>query len=341
MTQLRPSRSLPALLAASSVALGSACTDLGARPLAAARYRIVDLGEVSAMALNDSGMVAGAESVGFGWRAVVTDGRTPRAVGPAGAKESHGYGINDRGEVVGTWTSARDNIRAFAWRGGRVTDLGTFPEAWSGWANAVNERGTIVGGGVEKGGDYAWVWENGRMRHLEGFFPRGGGRADRLNDAGWMVGAATLAAGGKSHAALWKGAGRPLDLGTLGGSESYASGINSAGAVVGWARAADGVQHAFVWRNGRMTDLTPRGLAAEAKGINDAGAVVGWASKGEGQARAVIWEGGQIRYLDEMLPLFSGWRRLSEAKAVNNRGQIIGSGYVGREPHDFLLTPVR
>ncbi len=45
------------------------------------------------------------------------------------------------------------------------------------------------------------------------------------------------------------------DLGTLGGSYSYAYGINDSGQVVGGAATASGAQHAFLYSGGSMTDL--------------------------------------------------------------------------------------
>ena len=47
-----------------------------------------------------------------------------------------------------------------------------------------------------------------------------------------------------------------LDLGTLGGSLSIAFGLNDRGQVEGFStRLGDGSVHAFVWRDGIMTDL--------------------------------------------------------------------------------------
>ena len=75
--------------------------------------------------------------------------------------------------------------------------------------------------------------------------------------------------------------GNATDLGTLGGSESYAWGINDAGQVVGYSTTAAGPEHAFITgRNGvGMTDLNslvtvPGGAALTgAEGINNHGQV--------------------------------------------------------------------
>src|SRR6476646_4562019 len=45
-------------------------------------------------------------------------------------------------------------------------------------------------------------------------------------------------------------AGSTLNLGTLGGADSAASGINDAGQVVGRSKTTAGVTHAFVWTLG-------------------------------------------------------------------------------------------
>jgi len=48
------------------------------------------------------------------------------------------------------------------------------------------------------------------------------------------------------------------DIGTLGGARSFAYGINDSGQVVGSSSIrGDALQHAFVYSNGKMTDLSP------------------------------------------------------------------------------------
>jgi probable HAF family extracellular repeat protein len=67
------------------------------------------------------------------------------------------------------------------------------------------------------------------------------------------------------------------DLGTLGGSSSYAYGINNRGEVVGYI-FAPGSTHAFLYSARTMTDLgTLNGYATYAQSINDAGQIVGYA----------------------------------------------------------------
>ncbi|MDQ2799635.1 MAG: PEP-CTERM sorting domain-containing protein, partial [Armatimonadota bacterium] len=57
--------------------------------------------------------------------------------------------------------------------------------------------------------------------------------------------------------------------------------INASGEIVGLCRRQGGIPHAFLWRNGHMTDLNRAGLSAsgwtltEAVGINASGQIVG------------------------------------------------------------------
>jgi probable HAF family extracellular repeat protein len=73
------------------------------------------------------------------------------------------------------------------------------------------------------------------------------------------VGADGLARGvaaGERHAFLWTTETGMRDLGTLGGEESRAFGVNSLGAVVGQGDAAGGEPHAFLWTaDAGMVDL--------------------------------------------------------------------------------------
>jgi probable HAF family extracellular repeat protein len=131
----------------------------------------------------------------------------------------------------------------------------------------------------------AVLWHRGTpiLLTLGGSISRPGG----LNAAGDAVGDASLPAPppytGAVHAFLWQN-GTMTDLGTLGGPESSAMGINSQGQVVGFAATADEAIHAVLWDHGTTTDLG----AGRACAINAAGQIVG-----ESEGRAVVWDHGK------------------------------------------------
>jgi probable HAF family extracellular repeat protein len=105
------------------------------------------------------------------------------------------------------------------------------------------------------------------------------------------------------------------DLGTLGGSYSYAYGINDSGQVVGYSRTAGGLDHAFMWSGGTMTDLgTLGGTYSRAYGINSSGKIVGY-SDAVWYNHAFLWSGG---VMTDLTPGLEG----SAATAINDSGQI-------------------
>src|SRR5690242_19299891 len=71
-----------------------------------------------------------------------------------------------------------------------------------------------------------------------------------------------LWAGGE-HAFLWSQESGMQDLGTLGGTSAFATGVNDTGAVVGYGDTPEGSVHAFLWTaEAGMQDL---GLPAEGR----------------------------------------------------------------------------
>jgi probable HAF family extracellular repeat protein len=85
------------------------------------------------------------------------------------------------------------------------------------------------------------------------------------------------------------------DLGTLGGSFSYANGINASGLVVGFSSAAgDATVGAFLYSGGVMTNLGALGgSASAANGTNASGQAVGYSSEAGNAAEfAYLYSGG-------------------------------------------------
>lgn len=147
--------------------------------------------------------------------------------------------------------------------------------------------------------------------------PNGSG-ASALNGAGDAVGYAFVAGSTYLHAVV-NHRGTLSDLGTLGGSQSWARAINVRGDVVGWSYPAGSTeQRATLWTNGVPVGLgTFGGTFSDAHDINDAGVVVGSSFNTAGLERAFWWNGS----LHDLGTLGGTQAR---AYAINNWGDIVG-----------------
>ena len=131
---------------------------------------------------------------------------------------------------------------------------------------------------------------------------------------------------GPLHATSWTAVAGLQDLGTLGGSNSFAysaSGVR----VAGQANLASGRYHAFLFDGSLMNDLGTLGGTgvydeSDARGVNASGTVVGSSRLPSGYLRAVRWQGGVIQDLGTLV---GGSTSNSQARAINDAGQIVGS----------------
>jgi probable HAF family extracellular repeat protein len=134
-----------------------------------------------------------------------------------------------------------------------------------------------------------------------------GGNAAAINSHNLVVGAtgSNSSSGEFSHAYLYDyNADTLLDLGTLyGGLTSSAADINDMNQVVGTS-----------WL---VTQLTS---------VYD-----------PTQYHAFLWENGAMTDLNTLLPAGSGWI-LTAATAINDNGDIVGTGLLNGQVHGFLLT---
>jgi probable HAF family extracellular repeat protein len=105
------------------------------------------------------------------------------------------------------------------------------------------------------------------------------------------------------------------DLGTLGGTSSYAYHINELGQATGILIDTAGAAHAFIWENGVMTRLDMSGNIQSSApfDINDKGQVVGNATNVTGHSRGFVWQNGALTFLGTGIPY-----------DINNNGQSVG-----------------
>ena len=140
---------------------------------------------------------------------------------------------------------------------------------------------------------------------------------------------------------IWQD-GKKVALGTLGGRYSGPAAVNDRGQAVGASLVVgDAAQHAFLWQRGQMTDLgvVPGDIQSGASDIADQGQIVGESCSSD-RCRAALWQDGKVIDLNTAIPAGTGWD-LSEADAINSRGQIVGGGVHNGEFHAFLVTPSR
>jgi probable HAF family extracellular repeat protein len=129
----------------------------------------------------------------------------------------------------------------------------------------------------------------------------------------------------------------PIDLGTLGGSDTRAYDANG-GRIVGASQTVDGTVHAFKYENRLLTDLgTLGGSTSSAFAVNAAGTVTGSASlPGDVAVHAFLWteEGG-------MLDLGTLGGTYSRASGINDAGRVSGWSQVAGDTsyHAFLWDP--
>lgn len=131
------------------------------------------------------------------------------------------------------------------------------------------------------------------------------------------------------------------DLGTLGGSVTWAFGLNNAGQVTGRSTLANEVEHAFLWSaNTGLRDLGVLAGARESNGaaINNLGVVIGTSDAVPAMApRAFRW--GAAAGIENLGALLDHFPDSSGATALNDAGLIAGNSDVSdNDRHAFAWT---
>jgi len=274
-------------------------------------YSIADLGPATrATSINNQGQVAG-------W---FTDSTlTDHPLYPLVSFTGQTHGINDAGQTVGFTADGQAAI----WTSGALALLAG-PESY---ALAINGSGQIAGA-ID---GQPVRWSNGVAETLGA---TGAGYA--IDSAGNVAGTGELAPG-VFRAFFWSPQTGLNWLPTLGGPTSYGLALNGSGQIAGNSTTTAGYLHAFLRTGAGMADLGALAGAAtsSATGLNGSGQVVGVSG-----GAAFLYANGILIDLNLLIDPFSGWT-LQEAAAINDSGQIAGTGLYQGQRHAFLLDPAR
>jgi len=293
------------------------------------RYRVVDLAAGSgldadpgyAFGVNDRGEVVGfvqmqsyaAHVFKYSLQSGMQD-----LVGPQWAVNTVGLCISAAGEIAG-WAG----YSAFRYNDAEgFVDLGRLGGGWA-EANGINSLGEITGGAGIDPDDTdsyprAFVYRNGTIKAIPGLMD-GDSMGYGINDQGEVTGGAAGWAFlySESDGVSYLGAGR-------------GRAINNHGAIAGYSVVNQfGQGMAFLWREGEMRLLGSLGGSdSEAFGLNESNVVVGASLTRplDGSYHSFIWtEAEGMQDLNALIADEPGWY-LENAYAINNHGQIVGSG---------------
>lgn len=243
-------------------------------------------------------------------------------------------GVNNKGEIAGTWLLDTEKSRAALWRKGAVRIFSTFDKEPAHGA-ALNDASQIAGsfGSTRSGAFTVWtgdvvVWQSAANRsvsHFVGHLPELSlAEAHAVNGRGHVVGSSQPSSiqergpelavenVSKTVSAFFSDGDKMTDLGN-----GTAYGINDREQITG---TRDG--KIVLWQEKETLVLG----TGEGRAINNRSQIVGSSTFKNARPHAMLWERGVISDLG----LLPGTIE-SEAVSINDRGQVVGNG---SDPHD-------
>ena len=249
---------------------------------------------------------------------------------PGATNGTNAYGINNSGQIVGTYYDAA-GAHGFLLSGGSYTTLDV-PGGRFTSARGINSSGQIVGFYSDAaGGPHGFLLSDGSYTTFD--VPGAEGTdAFGINNSGQIVGQCFDAAG--THGFLLSG-GQYTTFDVPGASFTTAFGINDAGQIVGSYRDVVNRSHGFLLDGGSyITFDVPGGSTTNALGINDAGDIVGYYFDYSGSyAQGFLLRDGS--YTTFYVP---GAQADTYPQGINDSDAI--AGYYGDVPgsHGFFST---
>ena len=232
-------------------------------------------------------------------------------------------GLNDLGEVTGSYTNADGHQHAFLYTHGVVQDLGTLGGSYS-VGIAVNDSSEVTGSSrpSDASGDEHAFLHNGvfmdDLGTLGGAISQGRG----INASGEITGEADVSA--TARHAFWFDGLTLHDLGVTGGAGSSGGfDLTDTGLITGGSITEGGARHAFFYDGLAMHDLgTLGGFVSEGRGINATGQIAGFAFTAGFVQHAFFWDGAIMHDLGTL-----GGAK-SFGNGIDDAGIVVGTSDV-------------
>lgn len=273
----------------------------------------------------------------------------------SGYTASYAYNLNNLDQVVGSTQASSAGNQCFLWANNdwtiwKAPSYGT--SYFSCYAYDINDLGQVVGIVYDTPGGTAYLRDQyGNMTNL-GDLPGGSSTsiAYGISPNGRITGFGSSSTGSEAYFMPYPSYGMiPLGYlpslpgGILNSNGNDVSDYNG-GTVVGSSSSPNGTQ-AFIWINGQgmspLGDLAGGSFYSIAYGTNATEDVVG-VSNGPLGGEAFLWnkEDGMVSLNALLDASGTGWF-LQNARAINNKRQIVGTGISpAGKTEAFLLTPI-
>ena len=320
------------------------------------------------VAINDKNEIVGTAFGEDEVRAFVVRGRKGELLPlPKGAPFSAASGINAKGDVVGI-VGNEENVRGTVWAGNKPGVLTSGKRDTM--ATTISGAGVAAGVAFDNQGRAAFTLNSPRIleqssrsfetasfgilrstyaldngfsgmlwskpgdgKSIGEFVPQAG------NTAGTLVGLAV--AKDRVVPAAFKSGKIGMLPSPSGVQMAVPMGANANDVFVGAGVTEDRMVKPVGWAKGKTGFLpVPGDKQGLVLGINDNNQAVGVIETASGEAHAAVWSGGKVIDLNEAIDGSEGWT-LVQARGINNKGFVVGTGVKDGHVGAFVVGPIK